>query len=280
MAWDEGIDGVHREIAASTSKRIAVLAGPGTGKTSYGLIPRVNRLLEEGTSGDRILLISFTRTAARDLQEKVAQRGGTGSENIVASTLHAYCYSVLNREAVLTITNRTPRILLNHEQDLMLHDIQGDFGDIRQKRKLLSELQSGWLKGITQHPGSVDSPDQREFERQVLRWLRHHRAMLIGELVPIAYKFLRENPLSEENSRFDHIVVDEYQDLNYLEQRLISDLADRSGSSLCIIGDDDQSIYRFRQANPDGILSVYANPIFSQGQLRFVVVALNQYYQW
>ena len=104
MTWDEGLSGPHLQIASSNSQRIAVLAGPGTGKTSFGLMRRVARLLEEGTSGGRILLLSFTRTAARDLREKVADMGVEGSDRVVATTLHSYCFSLLMKESVLSVT--------------------------------------------------------------------------------------------------------------------------------------------------------------------------------
>ena len=75
--------------------------------------------------------------------------------------------------------------------------------------------------------------------------------MLIGELVPEAYRHLRDNPACEALSAFDHVIVDEYQDLNRAEQDLI-DLLGGNGQT-AIVGDVDQSIYRFRHANPEGI---------------------------
>src|SRR3569833_735055 len=77
--------------------------------------------------------------------------------------------------------------------------------------------------------------------------------MLIGEVVPLAYSYLRDNPMVEERDRYADVVVDEYQDLNVLEQRLLDLLAENG--NLCIAGDDDQSIYGFRYANPEGILA-------------------------
>jgi len=136
MVWDDGIAGTHREIAGSTHRRIGVLAGPGTGKTSFGLMRRVVRLLEEGVSGERILLLSFTRVAAADLREKVAALEVAGVETVRATTLHGYCFGLLRQDAVLTVIRRTPRILLPHEVSLMLRDIGGDFGNIHNRRRL------------------------------------------------------------------------------------------------------------------------------------------------
>src|SRR3954468_11271617 len=122
MRWNDDLDNPHLEIAQSESDRIGVLAGPGTGKTSYGLMRRVARLIEEGVDPKEILLISFTRTAAHDLREKIADLGIADAESLRATTLHSYCFSLLMRDAVLSITRRTPRPLLDHEVDLMLRD--------------------------------------------------------------------------------------------------------------------------------------------------------------
>jgi superfamily I DNA/RNA helicase len=253
MIWDEGIEGPHRAFAASTEHRIGVLAGPGTGKTTYGLIRRVARLLGEGVPGKRILLLSFTRTAAHDLREKVVALGVEGADEVRANTLHSYCFGLLQRDAVLAITGRTPRPLMNHEEDLLLRDLEGDFGNIFKRRDLLEAFDAGWARGETDHPGLAVNPTDKAFEAQIIRWLVHHHAMLIGEVVPIAYDYLKHNPLAEDLQAFDHIIVDEYQDLNFLEQHLLDLLADEGSAALCIAGDDDQSIYGFRHANPVGI---------------------------
>lgn len=253
MRWDDDLVDPHYAIAASKARRIAVLAGPGTGKTKYGLMRRIARLLQEGVSGTRILLISFTRTASHDLRTKIADLGIDGADEVRATTLHSYCFGLLQRDAVLSITQRTPRPLLEHERDLMLRDLDGPFGDIRDRRKMLSAFEAGWARGTEDHPGLTMVPAEKQFEQQVLRWLRHHRAMLVGEVVPLSYHYLANNPLADDLAQFDHIVVDEYQDMNFLEQRLLSLLATREEASLCVAGDDDQSIYGFRHANPIGI---------------------------
>ncbi|CAN5834119.1 DNA helicase PcrA [soil metagenome] len=256
MAWDKGIEGVHKEIAASDSRRIGVLAGPGTGKTSFGLMRRVVRLLESGVPANRILLLSFTRVAAADLRDKVAALDAPGAEEVRATTLHAFCFGLLQQESVLTITRRSPRILLDHEVDLMLRDIGGDFGNIHERRRRREAYVAGWARSSGDYPGAPEGSKDREFQEAVRHWLRRHRAMLIGEVVPQAYQFLNMNPQAEALYAFDHVIVDEYQDLNALEQQLLDVLAQYG--SLCIAGDDDQSIYSVRYANPEGILTYLA----------------------
>jgi DNA helicase-2/ATP-dependent DNA helicase PcrA len=253
MAWHDGISGPHRDIAASASARIGVLAGPGTGKTSYGLMRRVVRLLEEGASGKRILLLSFTRVAAADLRDKIASLSAPGADDVRATTLHGYCFGLLQRESVLRTTGRKPRILLDHEVSLMLRDIGGQFGDLHARRRRLEAFTAGWARGITDHPGVAGTQLDRDFGASVMMWLREHDAMLIGEVVPLTHGYLFSNPASGELDALDHIIVDEYQDLNALEQRLLDQLAE--DANLCIAGDEDQSIYSVRYANPSGILS-------------------------
>ncbi len=258
MKWDEGIDGAHKAIAGSASIRLGVLAGPGTGKTSYGLMRRVVRLLEDEVPGDRILLISFTRVAAADLCDKVASLDAPGVDSVRATTLHGYCFGVLQKDAVLAITGRVPRILLAYEVDLMLRDIGGDFGTVHDRRRRLEAFVAGWARGAKDHPGLPVDADDRDFEHAVMTWLREHRAMLIGEVVPETYRYLTNNPAADELTSFDHVIVDEYQDLNLLEQTLLDTLA--ASTSLCIAGDDDQSIYSVRYANPEGILAYMDRP--------------------
>jgi DNA helicase-2/ATP-dependent DNA helicase PcrA len=256
MSWDDGITGPHRAIAASEHRRIGVLAGPGTGKTSYGLMRRVVRLLEQGVPGKRILLLSFTRVAAADLRDKVASQDAPGVEEVRATTLHGYCFGLLQREAVLAVTDRQPRILLDHEADLMLRDIGDGYGNIHAKRRRLEAFTAGWARRLEDHPGVAGTPTDRDFGDAVMLWLREHRAMLIGEVVPLAYRYLAANPAAAELQAFDHVIVDEYQDLNVLEQSLLDTLA--QNCNLCIAGDEDQSIYSVRYANPDGILTYLA----------------------
>lgn len=251
MAWDDDLTSPHLEIAGSEHPRIGISAGPGTGKTGRGLMRRVVRLLESGVPGDRILLVSFTRVAAADLRDKVAELEAPRIEDVRATTLHSYCFGLLQKDAVLAITGRKPRILLDHEVDLMLRDIGGDFGNIHSRRRMLEGYVAGWARGLEDHPGLAVEREDREFQAGVLAWLREHEAMLIGEVVPETYRYLTNNPAAAELTAFDHIIVDEYQDLNVLEQRLLDTLA--ANGNLCVAGDEDQSIYSVRYANPEGI---------------------------
>src|SRR5439155_26252261 len=132
-----------------------------------------------------------------------------------------------------------------------LVDLDGAFGGLRDRRTMAVDFESAWARRQTDEPGQpVEGLDQA-FQDELLSWLRWHQAMLVGELVPIALSYLRHNPQSSELIAYDHVLVDEYQDLNRAEQGLI-DLLGEHGS-LAVVGDDDQSIYSFKSAHPEGI---------------------------
>lgn len=125
------------------------------------------------------------------------------------------------------------------------------FGPKRDCTRRIRAFEAAWARLQSEAPGWPQDPVDRQFQAALISWLRFHRAILIGELVPEALRFLRNNPASDARSAFDHVIVDEYQDLNKAEQELIELLA--SSGATAIVGDVDQSIYRFRHANPEGI---------------------------
>lgn len=249
--WDDGLIGPARRIAELDHTPMRVMAGPGTGKTS-ALMRRVARLLEDGATPGRILVCTFTRTAARDLQRELARLGLAGANRVRAGTLHAFCFGILGRAEVLIATGRVPRPLLHFEERFLLQDLNGDgFGGVYDRDRRLQAFNAAWARLQSEDPGWPTDPIDLAFHRALARWLRFHQAMLIGELVPETLRYLRENPASPHRGVFEHVLVDEYQDLNRAEQDLL-DLLAESGNIL-VIGDEDQSIYSFKFAHPDGI---------------------------
>jgi DNA helicase II / ATP-dependent DNA helicase PcrA len=255
--WDEGLEGEALRMAASQAARIKALSGPGTGKT-FATMRRVHRLLAEGVPPECILVVTLTRTAAEDLKRALGKLGVEGADKVVARTLHSHCFSILSRARVLEATHVVPRILASFERTMMLRDIEGDFGDLEDRRAQLLLYAASWARGAEGHaPGEPVEELDQQFQDQIIRWLRWHLAMLLEELVPQALRYLRLDPLAPELDEFDHVLVDEYQDLNRADMAVIDLLA--RGGSLSVVGDDDQSIYRFRHAFPEGIRNFEAD---------------------
>ena len=259
MSWDTGLNGQALNVAKIDERRLRVVAGPGTGKT-FALMRRVARLLEEGQAPTRIMVVTFTRNAADSLVVDLKNLNIAGCEKVHVGTLHSYCFSLLNREEVLRYLNRTPRPIitfsksgsLQFEGRVMLDDlVSQQFGTKRDCAKRIRAFEAAWARLQSEQPGwPLDAIDQR-FQTELTNWLIFHKAMLIGELVPEALRFLRANPESNALTSFDHVIVDEYQDLNRAEQEIIDLLSHYSAAT--IVGDADQSIYSFRHANPEGI---------------------------
>ena len=135
----------------------------------------------------------------------------------------------------------------------MLKDLENNiFGRSRECTARIRAFEAAWARLQSEEPGWPEDRIDRQFHIALIDWLRFHNAMLIGELIPEALRFLRNNPESPIRNAFDHIIVDEFQDLNRAEQDLIDLLADVS--KVAIVGDEDQSIYSFRHANPEGIV--------------------------
>lgn len=251
MPWNTGLAGVHLAIAGYPNSPMRVLAGPGTGKT-FAMMRRVARLLESGVQPTGILAVTFTRTAANDLVEQLEGLGVAGADQVSAKTLHSLSFSILGRAAVFHATGRTPRPLLGCEQEMLAYDLADQFGGKRKVGKLIRKFETYWATLQHHTPGWPTDPVEQQFDIRLRDWLRFHKAMLVGELVSIAYDFVRLNPGHQDIPVYTHVLVDEYQDLNKADQSLIDELS--GPANVMVVGDEDQSIYSFRHANPEGIV--------------------------
>lgn len=254
MSWDKELDKDNPayKIASYDGTPLRVMAGPGAGKT-FAMMRRIARLLSEGVEPSKILVVTFTRTAASDLGRELSKLDIEGVKSINSGTLHAFCFKVLTQASVLDLDHRVARPLLDFEERFLLEDINNKelFGNYYQRRKHIQALAAAWAREQHDEPG-VLSPTEIQFEQDLVRWLRFHEAILLSELVPLTLQYLTDNPIQAEEYMFSHVLVDEYQDLNKAEQSLIEVIS--SMGKLTIIGDEDQSIYEdFRYAHPEGI---------------------------
>lgn len=252
MPWNDGLQGQALQIAATPHSPLCVVAGPGTGKT-FALMRRLTRLLEvDNANPKRILACTFTRTAAEDITRAISKLGVSGAEDILTQTVHGFCFSMLSGQDVLEATGRVPRPLLRFEERFLLQDLcKSGLGGVRDCGKKLLAFSAAWARLQHEQPGWPHDAADQVYQAALLAWLRFHEAMLIGELIPEGIKYLRNNPQSPYRTMFDHLLVDEYQDLNRAEQHLVDLLAN---GNLVVVGDEDQSIYSFKHAHPEGIV--------------------------
>lgn len=252
MPWHDGlaIDSPAFEIAQSTERRIRVLAGPGAGK-SFAMKRRVARLLEEGVQPQHLLPVTFTRVAAEDLHRELVSLQVGGANRLQGRTLHSLAMTMLMRAHVLPAVGRTPRALNQFELQPLLEDLSPRFGNKYARKDRIDAYLAAWARLQHENPGGPIDPLDVDFSHDLVGWLQHHEAMLIGEAIPLLHRYLLSNPMAPERNEFTHVLVDEYQDLNRAEQQVIELLG--VNGEICIIGDDDQSVYSFKHAHPAGI---------------------------
>ena len=212
---------------------------------------RVARLLESGVAPKQLLAVTFTRVAAEDLHRELQKLGVPGCEELEGQTLHSLAMRVLSRKHVLEAVGRTPRSLNSFETKALICDIAEASGGRRRAKKLIQGYTAAWAQSQGDEPGFPNNEVEKAFHAALLAWLEFHQGMLIGELIPYLVRYLKDNPAAAERSEFKHLLVDEYQDLNKAEQTAIAYLGETA--DVCVVGDDDQSIYSFKCAHPEGI---------------------------
>lgn len=255
----------QREAVFHTEGPLLILAGAGSGKTRV-LTHRIAYLIDEkGVNPWNILAITFTNKAAAEMRERVDRIVGFGSESIWVSTFHSTCVRILRRhiERLGYSTNFT--IYDVDDQKTLMKDVCKQLQldtKIHTERSLLSAISSAKdemispdeyeLNAVGDYNKQKIAKVYREYEKQ----LRANNALDFDDLLVKTVQLLQTQPdvLEYYQNRFRYIMVDEYQDTNTVQFRLISILA-KKYRNLCVVGDDDQSIYKFRGANIKNILN-------------------------
>ena len=236
--WLEGIEGDDaRELIESDGPIIRVIAGPGSGKTTC-LEKRIQRLLQKDDADPRTIFVgTFTRVIAEELKGKI-------KVGVSVSTIHSLAYGLLLRHPVAR-QGMELRFLLTYEEDVMLHDV----GQVAAKGKRIHDLKKELLS-LQADRAERQKSNNVAFESAVDQWLRRHRGMLIGDVIHFCVTGLENKDIPP--NMFDHVVIDEYQDLTVAEQELVNMIWSERGT-LTVLGDDAQSIYSFRFNHPKGI---------------------------
>ena len=259
----DGLNKEQMEAVVSTKGPLLILAGAGSGKTRV-LTHRVAYLIEEGVDPFHIMAITFTNKAAKEMRTRVDNLVGAGSENIWVATFHSTCVRILRR-----FIDR-----LGYTNHFIIYDTDDQKSVLKETYKYLKidpkqMPEKNVLSEISKAKDKFLSPS--EYERQAgddyykkrvaqiyteyQKRLKQNDALDFDDLLVKTVELFQFHPdvLEIFQERFKYIMVDEYQDTNHVQFLLIHQLASKY-HNLCVVGDDDQSIYKFRGANIYNIL--------------------------
>lgn len=272
MSIYDTLNPMQREAVFFDRGPLLILAGAGSGKTRV-LTHRIAYLIEEcGVSPFQILAITFTNKAAKEMRERVDKIVSYGAENIWVSTFHSTCVRILRRFIEALGYSRNFTIYDTDDQKTLVRDICKALNiDTKQvkERAFLSAISSAKDELISPEEYAVKANadfSKRNFSRVYTEYqkrLKASNALDFDDLIFKTVELFQTSPevLDYYRRRFRYIMVDEYQDTNTAQFRLISLLASHTNEdgsieqNLCVVGDDDQSIYKFRGANIQNILN-------------------------
>lgn len=254
MAWNDGLSNEQQNVAVHTGSHGRLLAGPGTGKTRT-LTARIAYLIEVGNKDSNdIIAITFTRAAASELRNRVSSLLSNDISPPSVSTLHSFALSTLLKYGAGTRLPSPIRIADDFDERWIIEeDLKSllTIDRISDVRDLISRLSAGW-ETLAADRGDWESRfPSPEF---LGAWTEHRK--IYGYTLRAELVYQLKLALEEGEIEFDecpsYVLIDEYQDLNACDLAIVKSLT-HQGSELYVAGDDDQSIYGFRYANPEGI---------------------------
>jgi len=264
-----GLNPEQRDAVLSTEGPLLVLAGAGTGKTRV-LTTRIAHILREKKAWpSEILSVTFTNKAAREMKDRIAYLVGNALEGMPwLGTFHSISARILRRHAELVDLKPQFTILDTDDQIRLIKQLLAaeDIDEKRWPARQFAGMLDAWKnRGLL--PKDVPAADSGYFANgkggklyyDYQARLKTLNAADFGDLLLECIRLFRENPevLAEYHRRFKYILVDEYQDSNtaqYLWLRLLAQGKPASEANICVVGDDDQSIYGWRGAEVDNIL--------------------------
>ena len=273
----------QQEAVLQTEGPVLILAGAGSGKTRV-LTHRIAYLIEEQEVNPwNIMAITFTNKAAGEMRERVDKIVGYGSESVWVSTFHSSCVRILRRHIDRIGYTGNFTIYDTDDQKSVMKDIcrrlQIDT-KVYKERALLNAISRakdelmGPDEFLRNSSGDIHEQRIAKVYREYQEQLHKNNALDFDDLIMKTVELFRACPdvLDQYQERFRYIMVDEYQDTNTAQFQLISLLAAKY-RNLCVVGDDDQSIYKFRGANIGNILGF--ERVFEEA----VVIRLEQNYR-
>ncbi|MEB2313524.1 MAG: UvrD-helicase domain-containing protein [Sorangiineae bacterium] len=265
----DGLNPPQRLAVTTRSGPLLVLAGAGTGKTRV-ITFRIAELIRHGTRPDRILAVTFTNKAAREMKERAMKLLGRRKRNAAApeiSTFHSLCVRILRRHIERLGYPSRFTIYDRGDQESVARAALRDLrvGHEKLRPGDLIYLIGGWKSHSVRPAQALELAKSGREELAALAYEKYQQSLRVSgavdfdDLLLLTEELFDRFPAAKiaEATRYDHLLIDEYQDTNGLQYRIVRALAERH-RNLCVVGDDDQSIYGWRGAEVTHILS-FAN---------------------
>jgi DNA helicase-2/ATP-dependent DNA helicase PcrA len=252
----------QREAVLHEGSPLVVVAGAGSGKTRV-LTRRIARLVVSGVEPWRILAITFTNKAADEMRRRVVELVGADAGRMWVSTFHAACVKMLRRNADRIGYGRSFSIYDDGDSRRLVEHVLDDLGI--DQRRFPPRAVLGVISSAKSDMVDVAAFDERAgtiYERRIAQAYAEYERRLVAanamdfdDLLVRTVRMFREHPdvLEHYQDRFEHVLVDEYQDTNIAQNELVIQLG-ATGRNVCVVGDTDQSIYRFRGAEMRNLL--------------------------
>jgi len=256
----------QREAVVHEGGPLVVFAGAGSGKTRVITYRVAHLISEHGAAPWRILAVTFTNKAAGEMKERLLRLLGEDGAAVRVGTFHATCARLLRRHGECVGLSKSFTIYDDQDQQALVKRVLRDLG--LDEKRYQPKAMAGRInraKQEVQGPAEIDTPDAwSEVVRRVYSTyeerLQQANALDFGDLIYRTVRALESNEQfrAEVVGRFSHVLVDEFQDTNHAQFRLVRLLAE-GHQNLCVVGDDDQSIYRWRGADRRNILDFRAS---------------------
>lgn len=300
MAFSFGTKANSRQLEAiqTTKGPVLIIAGPGSGKT-FTLVERIVYLIkEEGALPESLFVVTFTEKAARELTTRVSNRLSDlgikfNLNEMYLGTFHSVCLRILEDHREFTRLKRSFTLFDQFDQQYFLYQKIKEFRALPDAQLVMGDDQKGrwaqsaelvkWLNKVSEEALDVDGlakakePEVRALAacfRRYQELLDENNSLDFSGIQLEALRLLEGRPdvLKQLRQRLSYLMVDEYQDTNTIQERILLLLAGKKGN-LCVVGDDDQGLYRFRGATIRNILEF--SSLFKKGVCKQVTLSTN-----
>lgn len=298
MGFDYGnANDSQREAISTTEGPLLIIAGPGTGKT-YTLVKRIVYLItERGVLPEEIMIATFTEKAAKELVTRITNElYGLGIQinlnEMYIGTFHSICLRILKDHLEYTRIKKNYRMLDNFDQQYMVFQRINKFRSLPEFDAIFEKKQGAWRQAgtIVKYVNNLaeelvdtekmmhDSDSQIVAIANIMEQydilMEYENLIDFSSIQTEAYKLLTEHPdiLKDLQEKIKYVMVDEYQDTNYIQELLVFLIAGEN-KNICVVGDDDQGLYRFRGATIRNILEFPGH--FADGECKQVKLVTN-----